>query len=211
MVKETKNRSKKKYYDNKSVGNRTKQVVYSVAQHDKPAMFEQLIKNSNTKQIAVLTRSKKNADELSKYLQTKEIKALAIHGNHRAEQLEEATKAFNSSELNILITTDMILESLDLTKIEQIVNYDLPNLPEHYFTRLLHVDEVGLAISFVSAQEEAMLESVEFIMKLEIPQGEVENFSHTVPDKTNAVKKDKKKKPRHKKAKQKQKADVASE
>ena len=102
----TKKPSTKKYYDNVSVGKRTKQVVYFAQQNDKPAMFEHFIKNSDKKQTVVITKSKRRADELSAYLNAKEIKATAIHGNLRVQQIEEAAKAFNSSELNILITTD---------------------------------------------------------------------------------------------------------
>jgi len=35
-----------KYFDHVSVAKRTKQVAYFVEQHDKTAMFEQFIKNS---------------------------------------------------------------------------------------------------------------------------------------------------------------------
>ena len=194
----------KKYFDYVSVAKRTKQVAYFVEQHDKTAMFEQFIKNSDKKQIVVLIGTKRKADEVSKYLKTKDILATAVHGNHRKEQIEAAAKAFNSTEINIIITTDMILKSLDLTNMELIVNYDLPLDVQEYFVRLNYVDEIGEAISFVSADEKNILENIEFMMKQDMPKENVKDFSPTpAPEgiKSGELARNKNKKPRHKKKK----------
>ena len=194
----------KRYYDYVSVGKRTKQVAYFVEQHDKARMFEQFIKNSDKKQIVVIAKSKRNADELSKYLKAKDIPATAIHGNNRSQQIEEAAKAFNACEINILITTDMILKSLNLTNIQLILSYDLPLKAEEYFVRLAYVDELGESISFVSINEEKILQTIEFMMKLEIPQEEVTDFFPTSAPQGKRLGqhfKDQKKKPRHTKKK----------
>lgn len=192
----------KKYYDYVSVAKRTKQVAYFVEQHDKVRMFEQFIKNSDKKQRVVIAKSKRNADELSKYLKAKDIAAMVIHGNHRQEQIEEATKAFNAGETGTLITTDMILKSLNLTNIEQILSYDLPLKAEEYFVRLSYVDEVGEAISFVSLDDEKVLQTIEFMMKQEMPQEELKEFLPTAAPQGKRLGqhfKDQKKKPRHSK------------
>jgi len=192
-MEEEKKPAEKKYYDYISVAKRTTQNVYFIAQHDKNSMFELLFKNSDKKQTVVLTRSKKNADELADYLKLKEIKALSIHGNHRAEQINDARLSFNVGETTILITTDMILKSMELTNIECIISYDLPLVPQEYFARLILVDEVGESISFVSADEEGTLQAIEFLMKCEMKELELEKFSPTPAPK----KERKKKKPRH--------------
>lgn len=207
----TKKPSKKKYYDNVNVGKRTKQVVYLCEQQDKPDMFVHFINSCDKKQIVVITKSKRRADELSNYLKTKDIITTAIHGNHRAEQIEDAQKAFNSGQLNILITTDKILQSLELNNIKTIINYDLPAEHEDYFASLILVDEVGESISFVSPEEEGYLSIVEMRLKNEIPQEDLEGF---VPKETNEIahaKKEKKKKPRHRKKKLKKTTKVEEE
>jgi ATP-dependent RNA helicase RhlE len=201
MSEET-NKPTKKYYDYISVGNRTKQVVYFVEQHDKTNLFELFFKDNSNKQIVVIAKSKRNADELGAFLKTKEMNATVIHGNHRVSQIEEAGQAFNAKDINILITTDKILETLELHNIQIILNYDLPLDAQSYFKTLRLVDEIGESISFVNSEDEKMLESIEFIMKYEIPREEIEAFKHT-PLPSLAPKKEKKKKPRHKKSKTK--------
>ena len=110
-------------------------------------MLLQVIKNSTDKQIVIVTKSKRRADELTTYLRTQDIKIAAIHGNHRVSEIRAATKAFNSYALNILVTTDMILQSLDLSKIQQVINYDLPTESRYYISRLGYLMERGVSTS----------------------------------------------------------------
>ncbi len=197
----TKKHSTKKYYDNVNVGKRTKQVVYLSQQQDKAAMFELYIQLNQKKQSVAVVKSKRRADELSVYLNSKDIKATAIHGNHRKEQIEKGAEEFNASRVNILITTDKILQALELNNIQTIINYDLPSEHEDYFSRLILVDEVGESISFVSPDEEGYLGVIELRLKAEIPQEVLDGFVPTTEDKTTHAIKDKKKKPRHRKNK----------
>lgn len=162
------------------------------------------LKNSDKTQSVIVTKSKRRADELSAFLSTQEITATPIHGNHRAVQIEEVTNAFNSRELNILITTDMILQSLELSGIKRILNYDLPSNHEEYFSRLVLVDEVGESILFVAPEEKGFLNIIEIKLKNEIPHEELEGFVLVNEALSiHASKENTKKKPRHLKKKTK--------
>lgn len=202
--------STKKYYDYISVGNRTKQVGYFVQQHDKNRMFEELLKTTSEKQILVLVKSKKSADSLMKQLKEKEMKVLSVHGNHRTSQIEDAQLLFNTKEIKILITTDRILETMTLTGVEVLVNYDLPLEAPDYFKRLRLVDEIGEGISLIDPEDERMLATIELMMKCEMTELELESFEHT--NRATSSPKDKTKKPRHKKVIQraKRKAEIKS-
>ena len=200
----------KKYYDYISVGNRTKQTAYFVQQHDKNRMFEELLKTLTQKQILVLSKSKKSADKLMEYLKEKGIVSLAIHGNHRASQIEDAQAAFNNKTTNILITTDRILDLLTLTDVQTVINYDLPFDASDYFKRLRLVDEIGESISFIDPEDENILATIELMMKCEMVEVEIQNFEHT--NRPLQAIKDKTKKPRHKKVQlqAKRKAEIKS-
>lgn len=200
----------KKFYDHISVANRTEQAAYFVQQHDKNRMFEELLKTLGSKQILVLVKSKKSADGLMQYLKGKEITSLCVHGNHRTAQIEDAQTAFNSKDTTILITTNKILETLSLTDVGVVVNYDLPLEASDYFKALSLVDEIGKSISLIDPEDEAVLATVERMMKAEIAEVEMENFEHT--NRTSTTLKDKTKKPRHKKVQQraKRKAEIKS-
>jgi len=190
----------KKYYDHISVAKRTSNKVYFVAQHDKNGMLDLVLKDMGTKQIIIIAKSKKVADELYFYLKESGHKVLAAHGNHKPEIVKERIETFNKTEINILITTDMILQANELENIGVILNYDLPFKPENYFKSMRLVDEIGECISFVSADEEKILALIELMLKMEVPEAIMDGFEPTPFSKTY---KEKKKKPRHKKKSQK--------
>lgn len=188
----------KKYYDHISIAKRTAQAVYFVAQHDKTTMLELVLKKISDKQIVIITKSKKSADELYFHLKDIGLKAFSIHGNHKPEVVEKTALSFNNNELNILITTDMILQSLSLENIQVVINYDLPLDPANYFKSLKLVDEIGESILFVGPDDERGLTGIELMMKMEVEEQTMEEFTPTPFVQKN---RNKKKKPRHKKTK----------
>ena len=200
----------KKYYDYISVGNRTSQTAYFVQQHDKSRMLLDLLAPLKAKQILLIVKSKKSADALNTILKEKEFNSLSVHGNHRASQIEDARTAFNAKELQILITTDRIFETMKLENVDTLINYDLPFEAPDYFKGLRTVDETGNAISLIDPQDEGQLTNIEMMMKCEMKEEELEGFEHTNRAQTQA--KDKTKKPRHKKVamKAKRKAEIKS-
>ena len=196
----TEKKVEKKYYDHISVAKRTSQLAYFVAKHDKTTILDLVLKEKDSKKTIIITKSKKSADELYFHLKDNNLKVRAIHGNHKPEIVEESAKIFDDGEINIIITTDMILQSLELKNIELIINYDLPLEPMDYFKRLRLVDEIGESISFVSADEDGMLSTIELLMKIEMPDAVLDGFE---PTPFVEIYKPKKKKPRHKKNKSK--------
>ncbi len=154
----------------------------------------------------VITKTKRNADALSTYLQAQKINATAIHSNKRAQENDAATKGFESGEVTVLITTDMILQSLELTNISHMISYDLPLEPTHYLSRVGCLHERGISIALVSEEQESQLLDIERFMRHGMQEQEVEGYTGT-PESDAALTpkpaKDQKKKPRHRKQKRK--------
>ena len=197
------------YYDQRSVALRTTQSIYFVKEHDKTAMLGLLLNDYKKMQVVIVVKSKKKADALSAFLISKEFNALSIHGNHRQEQQQDAATQFNLGALNIIITTDMILKTLPLENIKLVVSYDLPDVPQDYYNRLAFMKELGVAMAFVSPEDEPLLSDIEYNMKKEIEEKVVEGFvATTAPKHTAKTKKDRTKKPRHRKNKVKKENDV---
>jgi ATP-dependent RNA helicase RhlE len=195
----------KQYNDPISVAKRAKQKLYFVSQSDKSPMLEQIIRSLPERKAVVITKTKRGADMLESYLQTRDINAIAVHSNKGKQACEAGAKAFNEGEVDIFITTDMILQSLAMAEIDHLFGYDLPLEPEHYLSRMGCLSETGEAISLVSEEEEASLFLIERKMKQEIVQEELEGFVPT-PESEKIPKPSKthKKKPRHKKTKAKE-------
>jgi len=190
------------YYDQRSVALRTTQSICFVKEHDKTAMLGLLLNDYKNMQVVIVVKNKKKADALSALLLSKEFNATAVHGNHRQEQQQEAASKFNAGSLHIIITTDMILKTLALENIKLVLSYDLPDMPQEYYNRLAFMKELGVGIALVSPEDEPLLSDIEYNMKKEIEEKVVEGFVETpTPTHRNKPKKDRTKKPRHRKNK----------
>jgi len=197
------------YYDQRSVALRTTQSIYFVKEHDKASILGLLLNDYKEKQVVIVVKSKKKADALSKLLTSKEFNATAVHGNHRETQQQEAASKFNNSSLHIIITTDMILKTLGLENIKLVISYNLPELTQEYYNRLAFMKEQGVGMALVSPEDEYNLDEIEYNMKKEIEEKTVEGFVATAtPTHTNKAKKDRSKKPRHRKNKVKKDTSI---
>ena len=58
---------------------------------------------------------------------------MAVHGNHRESQQQETATTFNEGSLNVIITADMILKTLDLKNIKLVLNHDIPEYAQEYY------------------------------------------------------------------------------
>ena len=197
------------YHDQRSVALRTTQSVYFVQEHDKVSMLGLLLNDHKENQVVIVVKSKKKADALSVFLISKEFKALCVHGNHRQEQQKEAAAQFNLGALNTIITTDMILKTLELENIKLVLNYDLPDSAQDYYNRLAFMKELGESIALVSPEDEPLLSDIESNMKKEIEEKVLESFvASATPTHTKKTKKDRIKKPRHRKNKVKKEKEA---
>jgi len=209
MSEQTDTSKEKIYYDQRSVALRTTQSIYFVKEHDKAAMLLLLLKDYKEKQVVIVVKSKKKADELSALLSTKEFSAMAVHGNHRESQQQEAASKFNDGTIHIIITTDMILKTLALENITFVISFDLPELPQEYYNRLAYMKELGVGMALVSPEDEHLLDEIEYNMKKELEEKTVEGFVATnTPVLPNKTKKDRTKKPRHRKKKVKKDENI---
>ena len=209
MSEQTDTAEKSIYYDQRSVALRTTQSIYFVKEHDKVSMLGLLLNDYKKMPVVIVVKSKKKADALSAFLMSKEFNAISIHGNHRQEQQKEAATGFNLGALNIIITTDMILKTLELENIKLVLSYDLPDSAQDYYNRLAFMKELGVAIALVSPEDDQLLSDIEYNMKQEIEEKVLEGFvASATPTHTSKIKKDRKKKPRHRKNKVKKENDA---
>jgi len=197
------------YHDQRSVALRTTQSIYFVQEHNKLSMLELLLNDYKEAQVVIVVKSKKKADALSTFLISKEFKATAVHGNHREAQQQDAATQFNLGTLNIILTTDMILKTLALENIKLVVSYDLPEIAQDYYNRLAYMKELGVSIALISPEDEPYLSDIEFNMKKEIEEKVLEGFDDSQkPNHSEKRKKDRTKKPRHRKNKIKKENEV---
>jgi ATP-dependent RNA helicase RhlE len=169
------------------------QKIYRVDRAQKPNLLTHLIKQHNWYQVLVFTRTKHGADRLSKQLNHVGIPALAIHGN-KSQMVRTRTLAqFKDGSLQVLVATDIAARGIDINELPQVVNFDLPNVPEDYVHRIGRTGRAGTAgeaLSLVCADEFKFLSDIEKLIKRSLPQEVIAGFEPNVVAETPAPEQD---------------------
>ena len=162
-----------------STADTVEHVVYPVEESRKIELFEQLLLDNNWFQVLVFTSTKEQADRLLAGLQMKKIDAAVCHGDKSQGARRRAIADFKSAKLQVLIATEVAARGLDIQGLDYVVNFNLPYLPEDYVHRIGRTGRAGaegLAISFVSREEEQTLERIQKLIGSRIKRVIVPGF-----------------------------------
>ena len=155
------------------------QTVHMVAAAHKRELMSFLIKQNNWQQVLIFTRTKHGANRLAEKLVRDGIVAAAIHGNKSQGARTKALAGFKEGEVRVLVATDIAARGLDIDQLPQVVNFELPNVPEDYVHRIGRTGRAGssgAAVSLVDREELKLLKDIEKLIKREIPKVPVEGF-----------------------------------
>ncbi|MFM9835501.1 MAG: DEAD/DEAH box helicase [Methylophilaceae bacterium] len=155
------------------------QTVHLVRQAHKRDLVSFLIKQNDWKQVLIFTRTKHGANRLADKLIKDGIPAMAIHGNKSQSARTKALAEFKAGSVPVLVATDIAARGLDIDQLPQVVNFELPNVPEDYVHRIGRTGRAGstgAAISLVDEEETKFLKDIEKLIKREIPKVKVEGF-----------------------------------
>jgi ATP-dependent RNA helicase RhlE len=129
--------------------------AFVVASNQKLALLQQLLANE-TGRCLIFTRTKRGTERLSKQLARDGFSAQVIHGDRSQSQRTAALAGFQQGRFNVLIATDLASRGIHVQDIAQVINYDMPEIPEdfvHRIGRTGRAGAVGIASSFITAQE----------------------------------------------------------
>ncbi len=167
---------------NNSTVDKVVQVVYPVDKSRKRELLTHCIKEEGWFQVLVFSRTKHGANKLASQLSKQGINAVAFHGNRSQSQRTRALNDFKDSKTQVLVATDIAARGIDIKLLPQVVNFDLPYVPEDYVHRIgrtARAGQEGKAISLVSADEHKLLNDIERLLKQEIPRKIIQGFEPT--------------------------------
>jgi ATP-dependent RNA helicase RhlE len=147
---------------------RVTQVVHPVDRHRKRELLSHMIGAGDWRQVLVFTRTKHLANRLCKQLISDGLSATAIHGNKSQGARTRALAEFKNGAVRVLVATDIAARGLDIDQLPQVVNYELPNVPEDYVHRIGRTARAGLdgqAVSLVCVDERKLLADIERLLK----------------------------------------------
>ena len=155
------------------------QTVHLIGQSHKRELMSHLIKHHDWKQVLIFTRTKHGANRLAEKLVKDGIPAAAIHGNKSQSARTKALAQFKDGSMPVLVATDIAARGLDIDQLPQVVNFELPNVPEDYVHRIGRTGRAGstgAAVSLVDNEELKFLKDIERLIKREIPRVAADGF-----------------------------------
>ena len=167
-----KNVSKKYMIDPKNVKIEAKsltveninQMVYYVKRESKKDLLLRLLDLYEFKSVMIFTNTKSMVDELVLYLQSLNFKADGLHGDLKQKSRERVMDAYRTGAINILIATDVAARGIDVSGIEAVINYDIPNefeLYVHRIGRTARAGSYGVAITFAGSHSRRQIADLE--------------------------------------------------
>jgi ATP-dependent RNA helicase RhlE len=148
------------------------QCAYRVAKDQKRHLLVHLIRSGSWHQVLIFTRTKHGANRLTQQIEGAGIQAAAIHGNKSQAARVKALDMFKRGQITALVATEVAARGLDIKELPQVVNYELPNVPEDYVHRIGRTGRAGAlgqAISLVSPDENGLLRDIERVLKRSVP------------------------------------------
>jgi len=142
------------------------QEMYVVKKEDKFIQLEKILKQYQGS-VLIFTRTKHGAANLAKSLMAIHQKAVEIHSNLSFGRRRLAMADFKSKKSRILVATDIAARGIDVSGIELVVNYNLPDNAEDYVHRIGRTGRAGLtgkAISFATPDQLKDIRSIERVI-----------------------------------------------
>jgi len=122
--------------------------------------------------VLVFSRTRAGAKKITHALRGMNHRAAEIHSDRSLSQRKEALNGFKSGKYKILVATDIAARGIDVTGIELVVNYDLPDDTENYVHRIgrtARAGHEGRAISFATPEQGKDIKNIEKLIKTTLP------------------------------------------
>lgn len=151
------------------------QEIYFLDRGEKLALLKQLLTKFNGS-VLVFSRTKHGAKKIARDIRGFGVTANEIHSNRSLNQRLEALKGFKLGTYRVLVATDIAARGIDVTGIQLVINYDLPDQAEDYVHRIGRTGRAsmtGHAISFATHDQRRDVKTIERLIRKALPVAEL--------------------------------------
>ena len=155
------------------------QYTYPAANFNTKAnLLEHLLKtDDNLKKILVFCATRRLADVLFERMEPVFGESVGvIHSSKTQNYRIRSINAFAEGTFRCLIATDLVARGIDVSSVTHVINFDVADNPEkhvHRIGRTGRAEQKGVAISFVSPDEQEYLAAIKELMQTALPQREI--------------------------------------
>ena len=133
------------------------QTFYEVEESaQKPDAIVKLLAHYHPESGLVFCNTKMTCNEITTYLRSKGIEALALHGDMEQRERNLVLLQFSNKSCPVLVATDVAARGLDIKDLDVVFSYDVspdPQVHIHRIGRTGRAGKQGLAINLVARKE----------------------------------------------------------
>ena len=147
------------------------QELFIVKKEAKPQLLSKILARYQGA-ILLFSRTKHNARKITRAIKDMGHNAAEMHSDRSLPQRREALEGFKSGRYKVLVATDIAARGIDVTGIELVINYDLPEDAENYVHRIGRTGRAGHkghAISFATPDQSHDVRDIEKLIKTALP------------------------------------------
>ena len=138
---------------------------------DKLQTLVDILETEHPASAIIFTRTKYGAHKMARELQRRYFNAVPLHGDLSQNQRDHSMRLFRDAKADILVATDVASRGLDISQVEAVINYDVPQDPLLYFHRVgrtARAGDSGKAFTLVSGDEQSDFERILALSKAPI-------------------------------------------
>lgn len=156
-------------------------AIYPVDVFQKYDLLLELLKRSGYKSVIVFTRTKRDADRITEWIEGHGTQVATMHADRSQTERTEALQGFKSGKYPILVATDIASRGLDVTGVTHVINYNVPEHPEDYVHRIGRTGRAateGEAYTLFSPDELHHMQQIEQLLGRPIERRKLEGFRY---------------------------------
>ncbi|MBR4671540.1 MAG: DEAD/DEAH box helicase [Butyrivibrio sp.] len=166
------------------------QAYYRVPQKMKEEVLVRLLDYYNPGRTLIFCNTKKMVDQLSESLKGKGYLADGLHGDLSQNQRDTVMNLFRKGKINILIATDVAARGIDVSGVEAVFNFDIPEDIEYYVHRIGRTGRAGKSgrsFTLVGGREMYKLREIEKVCHTRIEERRVPSAKEITRAKSQKV------------------------
>ncbi len=153
-----------------------KQAYYQVRKQDKEEVLCRLIDYYAPKRALIFCNTKRMVDELTEHLKARGYEVEGLHGDLTQNQRDVVMNLFRSGRTGILIATDVAARGIDVSDVEAVYNYDVPEDIEYYVHRIGRTGragKTGRSFTLVVGREAYKIRDIERVCHTKIKERKI--------------------------------------
>lgn len=149
------------------------QSYYRVAKKDKTEALCRLMDYEQPARSLIFCNTKRMVDEMTQELKKRGYEAEGLHGDLSQNQRDTVMNLFRSGRVAILLATDVAARGIDVSGVDAVFNYDVPEDIEYYVHRIGRTGRAGRegsSFTLVSGREVLKIHDIERICHTKIKE-----------------------------------------